>query len=397
MNINRPTPITDNSFNLMAAKQVRPTDLLEAPEIIPKTKAITSTGSFYKVMASLLVLIGGCREVANEKKEVNQLQKDIVINRLDPPQKSLPSKKKYDIDRKLSETKKDLFKNNLLLTLDKLSDLYNDAYRVGKGVPTQMLMGERLESEIFPVLWNHVFVAHPDKVIVAEFSEPGEFASGSDFGRGLRLVLRKKVGDLNISTILFLDYNEKTKKLEFPTDFYFHNGLVPDVMRTLIEYDIPPMEEELRGHSKDSAYHVNSGFFGTTISASVDSKTHRVRGLHVYPTRNAEDKAPLGIDGQGLAVTSLLSCIGGCHDHNEGKRDSFAATFTSFADFQESIHLPHHQKSVIKDFLKYVSKKRFDSPEEKTEVLTDLEKTLRFPKENLSRLLPLGFSETLEK
>lgn len=396
------TSVGISPFNFFTRKQIRPTNSRQ--HFSPKRTTVNPLpvaffdNKLYRFMTFLLVLLGGCNQIKSEKEEEKTLQQRAQILEVRPDTVFKPlTTKDIDVEGKLAQLQKDFFKRNLLVTIDEIDALSGHYYKVGKGLVPQMLLNKRLTPEVFPVLWNKVFVDGPNKAIIAEFTEPGEFAPGSDFGRGLRLVLRKKVGELNISTILFLDYNEKTKRLEFPHDFFFKDkkNLIPDAMRTLIEYDVKPSKEELKRHTKIySNDFVQAEFFGTTISAEIDDKSSSVVDFHIHPTRDAYDNAPLGIDGKALGVTSLLSCIG-CH---ESKREGFIGTDTSFEEMQRTLHLPAHQDTAIKDFLKYVRKnKHFDSTKDRTKILDDLEKKLRNPKENLSDLLPTGFLEALER
>jgi hypothetical protein len=392
MAISRTTTAGQHPFSLIAKKQFRPTGSPAPKGTSPNSISEPSGNNFYKLMALLLLMMSGCNEATTKKEGESPIQENIVANPLNPILKIKTNS--TDIDRRIIEARKNLFNKHLLLTIDELSDLHDDAYRVGRGLPSQMLISKRLEAEMFPVLWSKVFLEGPDEVMVAEFSEPGEF-HGEDFGRGLRLILRKQIGGLNTSTILFLDYNEKTKKLEFPQDFFFNDKrrIIPDAMRMLIEYDVQPTAEELKGHKrKYYTDYLNSGFFGTTISAQIDDKTPRVNDFHIYPTRDDNDEQPVSKDGRSIGVVSLLGCVG-CHERKEG----FGSTGTSFEKLQRDVHLRENQNLAIKHFLKSIEgRKYFDSPQERTEILADLETKLQNPRENLLDLMPTGFLDALK-
>jgi len=361
-----------------------------SPVVLPATSKPSPTLSqnkFYKYLAFLLVLIGGYKDVNPEKIETQILITPTLRNISHPK-----NKKEADIDRQLAHLEEHLFNEHLLNTIDILGDLFEAPN--GKGLAAQTLLSKRLTPEIFPVLWNKVFLEGPDEVIVAEFTKPGGFTS-DDFGRGLRLILRKEIGGLNTSTLLCLDYNAKTKKLEFPQDFFFNDNrkIIPDAVRMLLQYDVQPTQEELKKYKKSYAVdYLRSGFFGTTISAEIDD-TSRVLDFHIYPTRDQNGDHPVGRDGKTISVVSLLSCIG-CHESKKG----FGSTYTSFEEMQRDIHLQKNQDLAIKHFLEFVEgNKHFDTPQEKADALTNLDKMLHKPKENLPSLLPSGFLEALAK
>ena len=360
---------------------------------ISKRKLDTSIGSFSKLITFLLLLMTGCNNIQPTKQE----EKTLTLpnhSRLNPS----IAKNKDHIDRELEDLTKNLFRGHLLIDVDRFGELIYDPN--GKALIAQELLSERLTPEIFPVLWNKVFLEGPDEIIVAKHTELGNFNQSDDFGRGLRLILRRKVGDLNISTILFLDYNEETKKLEFPNDVFFRDKrrIIPDAMRTLIEYDVRPTNEQLKGHKKNYNYdHLSSGFFGTTISAEIEDKTPKVLDLHIHPTRDKNDEYPLGKNGRFLDSVSLLSCIG-CHGKNEEGEKGFVSIGTSFEETQRTVHHRSHQKKAIKGFIEDTDKnKRFGSEQEKTAILRNLEKQLHSPKKNFKALLPTGLFKALER
>ena len=395
MIIRKSSPIIQGQPDLLPTKEARPIN----PPVAKEATVSGSPNKFYKFTALLLLLMGGCKDVQPEKQEETTLQQNLTTQASNRLTQITPatSKKESESDREIVYFQKHLFDGHLLGTLDRLGELvYNPD---GKALIGQTLLSKRLEPEVFPVLWNKVFLEGPDKVIVAEHTELGNFSQSNDFGRGLRLVLRKKVGELNISTILFLDYNERTKKLEFPEDVFFNDKkIVPDVMRTLIDYDVVPTAEQLKGRKKDYYNnHLDLGFFGTTFAAELDEKTSRLTNLHIYPTKDKNDEHPLGRDGRTINAVSLLSCIG-CHGDNKKGGEGFIGTFTSFEETQRSLPDPSHQDKAIKDFItKTKSSKHFNSPEEKRAILENLEAMLRNPKDNLHNLLPTGFLETLER
>src|SRR3989338_7173770 len=185
------------------------------------------------------------------------------------------SGKKDNFDKRLAAVEAQLYRRNLLDLHNELYDLYERGAKTGRAVRPQKLLGKRLEAEVFPVLHSKVFSGIPDEVIVAEFTKPGVFDAGGDFGRGLRVIFRKKVGEYNTSTIMFLDYNEKTKRIEFPQDTFYKErpNLVPDAMRMLVEYDVKPAKESLKSNQYENDYYIDLGFIGTTISAELEPKT----------------------------------------------------------------------------------------------------------------------------
>ncbi len=395
MIISRSTPVQQSFSNLSGRKQIRPANFAETQKSASKTLSQVVGSNFYRGMAFLLILMGGCKDAGSEKEEKSP-PLDIQAQASFVPSINLShSKKDAEINRQLAYLEKHLFDEHLLSTVDILGDLVDASN--GKGLTAQMLLSKRLTPEIFPVLWNKVFLDGPDKVIVAEHTELGNFSQSNDFGRGLRLILRKKVGDLNTSTILFLDYNEKTKKLEFPQDFFFNDKrrIIPDAMRTLIEYDVKPTPQQLKEHKTiHSNDYLSAGLFGTTISAEIDTKTPEVVDFHILPTRDKNNYYFAGKDGKTINSVSSLACIG-CHGD---RREGFGSTDTSYEEIQRDLHLPSYQEAAIKHFLQTTAKtKHFDSKEEMTEVLGDLERKLHAPKNNLSALLPTGFFEAMKR
>ena len=345
-------------------KKHRPANLPFVSKNTSSLLPINTDNNFYKFIAFLLMLMGGCNnpQFTKEGKEPN---------------------------KKSSHLEKNIFDGHLLITLDQFDELD----RPGKSLNAQKLLSKRLTSEMLPVL-NKILSEGPDEVIIAEYTNPGKF-HGEDFGRSLRLILRKEFRGLNTSTILFLDYNEKTKRLEFPQDFFFNDSrkIIPDAMRMLIEYDVQPTSKELKGHKREYYVdHLNSGFFGTTISAQIDDKTSRVNDFHIYPTRDNNGNEPVGKNGKNIGVVSMLGCIG-CHE----KRKGFGSTGTSFEEMQRNVHLQENQDIAISHFLESTGKnKHFSSPEEKLKILHKLRTMLQNPKENLHNILPPGYLESLK-
>lgn len=395
------TKLTPSAVGILPSaikRETRPPekDTPSALEKVAKSAPLSPGNRFYKLMAFLLVLVGGCKD-SNTDIPTNCALNQVVQNQLLLPPDTT-TKKDAEIEREFAHLERNLFNGHLLDTLDRLEKFAYDSN--GKAIDGQMLLSKRLEPEVFPLLWSKVFVEGPDQVIVAEHTKLGEFSSSNDFGRGLRLVLRKKVGELNISTILFVDYNEKTKKLEFPEDIFFNEkrNIVPDVMRTLIDYDVPLTPEQLKERKRNPYNnHLDSGFFGTTFAAELDKKTSRLINFHIYPTKDENDEHPIGRDGRSIHAVSLLSCIG-CHGDNKKGGEGFIGTFTSFEETQRSLPEPSHQDKAIRDFIaKTRTSKHFNSPEEEKAILVNLELMLRNPKDNLHNLLPTGFLETLER
>ncbi len=392
------TPSTVGISTPTVKREIRPPEKDTHPALERADKSSTSSldNRFYKLMAFLLILIGGCKDSKPDKPEGDILNQVVQNQLLLPPDPT--NKRDVEFEKEFAHLEKNLFSGHLLDTLDKLDKFVYDSN--GKAIDGQMLLSKRLEPEVFPLLWNKVFLEGPDQVIVAEHTKLGEFSSSNDFGRGLRLVLRKKVGELNISTILFLDYNERTKKLEFPEDIFFNDKrkIVPDVMRTLIEYDVAPTPEQLKGRKKNyDNNHLDIGFFGTTFAAELDEKTSKLTNFHIYPTKDENDEHPIGRNGRTINAVSLLSCVG-CHGDNKKDGEGFIGTFTSFEETQRSLQNPSHQDKAIRDFIaKTKSSKHFNSPEEERAILGSLETMLRNPKDNLHKLLPTDFLETLER
>ena len=384
----KPSTSETGRLGLHPQTQSRPASVDSPP--IKKKSASTFPGSsnstLYRIAALCLLFLTGSSLYLIPKNQEKEAREDV------------------DSAIEFAHLKENIFNGHLLDTLDRLDPFVYSSK--GKAIEGQMLLSKRLEPEVFPLLWNKVFLEGPDQVIVAEHTKLGDFNSSNDFGRGLRLVLRKKVGELNISMILFLDYNERTKKLEFPEDIFFNEErkIVPDVMRTLIDYDVAPTAEQLKGRKKTSyTNHLDLGFFGTTFAAELDEETSRLTNFHIYPTKNKNDEHPLGRDGRSIQAVSLLSCIG-CHGDNKKNEankeggEGFIGTLTSFEETQRSLADPSHQHKAIIDFIaKTRTSKHFNSPEEENAILGDLEIKLRNPKVNLHDLLPTGFLETFER
>ncbi len=395
MIISRTTSAEQSLPALPAKKQIRPDGTLSKPA--PKTLSQSLGSRFYKGMALLLVLVGGCKDANSEKREKAPQQNIQVSLSMTPTVSNLThlqNKKDKDaeIDRKLAHIENHLFHDHLLNTVDTLGDLFELSN--GKGLTAQSLLNKRLTPEVFPVLWKKVLLEGPDEVIVAEFTEPGAF-TGEDFARGLRLVLRKEINGLNTSTLLCLDYDEKTGRLKFPEDFFFDDNrkIVPDAIRMLVQYDVPPTKEEFKKHEK--AYvndYFTTGFFGTAISAEIDDSS-KVIDLHIYPTRDKNGEYPTGKTGKTIDTVLLSSCVG-CHESKKG----FGTTGTSFERLQRDIHLQENQDLATEHFLSFTGKnKSFSTPEEKTKTLTTLRGLLHHPKKNLLELLPPGLVETLKR
>lgn len=303
-----------------------------------------------------------------------------------PAPQNHASVKGDNFDIRLAAAEAQLYRRNLLDLHNELYDLFETGSKTGRAVRPQELLGKRLESEVFPVLHSKIFSGIPDEVIIAEFTEPGVFDAGGDFGRGLRVIFRKKVGGYNTSTIMFLDYNEKTKRIEFPQDISYKErpNLIPDAMRTLVEYDVKPPAESLRSKQYDTDWYTNAGFIGTTISARLEPKTGRLKGLEIYPASDRSGEPSLG------GNTSFWGCMG-CHTRRTG---FFGDPSISYFETQRDIHL--HQDKAIDAFLKHVGEnKYFDSPQERVQTLERLGTQLRSPKENLDAILPTGFLDIL--
>ncbi|GEM_PF-3783647 len=305
-----------------------------------------------------------------------------------PQNHALVKGEKDNFDRRLAAVEAQLYRRNLLDLHNELYDLYEIGSKTGKAVRPQELLGKRLEAEVFPVLYSKVFSGKPDEVIIAEFTKPGVFDAGGDFGRGLRIILRKKVGEFNTSTIMFLDYNEKTKRIEFPQDMFYKEqpNLVPDAMRMLVEYDVKPAKESLKPKQYENDYYIDLGFIGTTISAELEPKTGKLRGLEIYPASDSSGEPSL------VGNASFWGCMG-CHTRRTG---FFGDPFISYHETQRDIHL--HQGKAIGDFLRHVSEnKQFDTPGEKAQTLERLRMQLANPRENLDAILPTNFLDVLHR
>jgi hypothetical protein len=305
---------------------------------------------------------------------------------LNPALQNHASVKGDNFDSRIAVAEAQLHRRNLLDLHNELYDLYEIGSKTGRAVRPQELLGKRLEAEVFPVLHSKIFSGIPDEVIIAEFTEPGIFDAGGDFGRGLRVIFRKKIGEYNTSTIMFLDYNEKTKRVEFPHDIFYkeHPNLVPDAMRMLVEYDVKPPVESLKSKQYDTDWYTNTGFIGTTISARLEPRTGRLRRLEIYPASDSSGEPSLA------GNASFWGCMG-CHTRQTG---FFGDPSISYFETQRDIHL--HQDKAIDAFLKHVGEnKHFDSPQEKTQTLERLGTQLRSPKENLDAILPTGFLDVL--
>lgn len=338
--------------------------------------------SSWKVPVALAVFLAGCDNAADKNK--SSANKTTGSN---------TSQQATNIHPDLLKLRSQMLDYPLLQFLDKLEVLretndpsFNELY-------VQMLIKERLAPEVFPVLWEKMFSGTPDEVIVAGYSELGEFGLSDDWGRGLKLVLRKQVGKYNISTILFLDYNPKTKKLEFPEDLYYkrYPEYVPDAMRILIEYDKDiALGDVFHTRGKLLADRVQSKVIGISIAAKVDPSSKAVLDLDILPT--VDEKDSVLKDQKDREMTSLVDVWSCTHCHAGGY--GFLHEFP----FDSQLHVHEHgdsARTAFKDVL-VQNPTTYKFSGNSDTALDALVKKLKSPENNFKDLLPTGLLDVLK-
>ena len=346
------------------------------------------------VFAAALGLVG-CKDTTSNKAGKAKQELAAAKKELGKAKPLIYRPSLKEIDQRLQATNNHLFDRHLLAVLDDIDIANFFGAKSGRGHIAHNLLSKRLTQEVFPVLHKKIALEGPDEVIVAEFTPLGEFHAGGDFGRGLRLVLRKEANGQNMSVIMFLDYNEKTNRLEFVQDTFSSPRVVIDAFRFLGEYDVPIPEDVARAAKEDPLDHfyLHAGMLGTTFSAELAPDSPRVVDLQINPTKDAFHKPLTDPKGQQIAGNaSQFGCIG-CHEPQRG----FAGEFTSFEPIQKSLHLPKHQAQARTDFIRHVREtKFFKSPQHKRKTTDRLKRQLSNPKTYWRELMPTGFFDALE-
>jgi len=312
-----------------------------------------------------------------------------------PSVESKQNLRNFCLNPELVELENKLFDYPLLQFLDRLEALRDKDDPSLDEVFIQELVRKRLTPEVFPVLWEKLFKEGPDEAIIAGYSEPGELGLSDDGGRGLRLVLRKAVGKYNLSTILFLDYNPRTKKLEFPNDLYFKKfpNYVPDAMRVLIEYDKDISEKDLLNAAQTlKRERVEQRLVGIPIAAKVSPETKSVIDLEILPTTDSEGFSELDHKGQQMVgLMDFWSCTH-CHFGGHAFPEVLAGSN------QKQLNLSRYSNRAIDNFINAIGS---DSTyaltnADRDKVLEEIRLKLKDPKANLKALLPSDFLKVLE-